>query len=125
MYFIVYFKTALTPDKGLENLRVAISSNGTLGDFQAKDLVVFSEERTKSTTTTGRKGLGSLSINVIRLRVFSRSHFHPLFLFYSSFPCLASFPSTSFCHIFLLSYVCQLFAKVCSKVLHFIETVII
>ncbi|XP_015779885.1 PREDICTED: fibroblast growth factor receptor homolog 1-like [Acropora digitifera] len=52
VYFILYFEAAVTPDKGIENLRVAISSNGTFGDFQAKDLVLHSEERTKSTTTT-------------------------------------------------------------------------
>ncbi|XP_067052294.1 fibroblast growth factor receptor 2-like isoform X2 [Acropora muricata] len=52
VFFILYFKTAVTPEKGIENLRVAISANNTFGDFQAKDLVLQSEESTKATTTT-------------------------------------------------------------------------
>ena len=53
VYFILYFKTAVTPEKGIENLRIAISSNGTFGDFQAKDSILMSEESTTSTKTTG------------------------------------------------------------------------
>ena len=78
VYFILYFEAAVTPDKGIENLRVAISSNGTFGDFQAKDLVLHSEERTKSTTTTGIKGLSLLSINVVGLHASSPSYYLPL-----------------------------------------------
>ncbi|XP_044164816.1 fibroblast growth factor receptor 2-like isoform X1 [Acropora millepora] len=55
VYFILYFKTAVTAEKGIENLRVAVSSTGTFGDFQAKNLVLISDKSTKSTTTTGFK----------------------------------------------------------------------
>ena len=54
VYFTLSFKTAVTLEKGLENLRVAIS-NGTFGDFQAKDLVPLSNKSTTSTTPTGTK----------------------------------------------------------------------
>ena len=54
VYFILHFKTAVTPQEGVENLRVAISSDGTLGDFQVKELVIHPEESTKSSTTTGK-----------------------------------------------------------------------
>ena len=65
VYFIMYFKTAMNPEKGIENLRVTISSNGTFGDFQAKDLALNIEESTESATPIGIKGLGILSINVL------------------------------------------------------------
>ena len=65
VYFILYFKTAMHPEKGIENLRVTISSNGTFGDFQAKDLALNIEESTESATPIGIKGLGILSINVL------------------------------------------------------------
>ena len=81
----------MTPEKGIENLRVAISANDTFGDLQAKDLVLQSEESTKSTKTTGIKGLGILSINVRELHVSSRSHSRPLSLFCSSISRLAVF----------------------------------
>ena len=64
IFFILYFKSAVTTEKGIENLRVAISANNTFGDLQAKDLVLQSEDSTKSTTTTGIKRLGIPSINV-------------------------------------------------------------
>ena len=96
--FILYFKTAVTPEKGIEKLRVAISSNGTFGDFQAKNLVLMSEESTKSTTTTGIKGLGILSIDVIGLHLTSHFHYPPLAFSLSFVPSLAAFTSTSFCH---------------------------
>ena len=130
VYFILFFKTAVTPEKGIENLRVAISSNGTLGGFQAKDLALHSEERTKSTTTTGIKGLGILSNNVRGLHVSSRFHSRPLSVFCSSVSRLAVFnqsiklfSSTSFCHILLLCLVSEFFTQLSRKVLHFIETV--
>ena len=75
VYFILYFKTAVTPQEGVENLRVAISSDGTLGDFQVKELVIHPEESTKSSTTTGIKGLVILFINAFGLYVCSRSYF--------------------------------------------------
>ena len=81
----------MTPEKGIENLRVAISANNTFGDFQAKDLVLQSEESTKATTTTGIKRLGIPSINVRGLHVSSRSHSRPLSLFCSSLSRLAVF----------------------------------
>ncbi|XP_067029817.1 fibroblast growth factor receptor 3-like isoform X4 [Acropora muricata] len=56
VHFTLYFKTAVTPEKGIDNLRVAISSNGSFGSFQAWDLVLNSEESTKSTATTGAIG---------------------------------------------------------------------
>ena len=65
VFFILFFKTAVTPQKGIENLRVAISSDGTLGDFQVKELVIHPEESTKSSTTTGIKGLVILFISLI------------------------------------------------------------
>ncbi|XP_015755460.1 PREDICTED: fibroblast growth factor receptor 3-like [Acropora digitifera] len=52
VFFILYFKTAVTPEKGIENLRLFISANNTFGDFPAKDLVLQPAEGTKSTTTT-------------------------------------------------------------------------
>jgi len=110
----------VTPQKGIENLRVAISSDGTLGDFQVKEMVIHPEESTKSSTTTGIKGLGILSVNaywVIRLLSFS---FSPLSLLYSLVPCLVVFSPT----FFLPLHFSQLFTKVSSKVLHFIENVI-
>ncbi|XP_067030240.1 fibroblast growth factor receptor 2-like isoform X4 [Acropora muricata] len=55
VYFILYFKTAMNREKGIENLRVTISSNGTFGDFQAKDLFLNTEESTKSATPTENK----------------------------------------------------------------------
>jgi len=55
IFFILYFKSAVTTEKGIENLRVAISANNTFGDLQAKDLVLQSEDSTKSTTTTETK----------------------------------------------------------------------
>jgi len=91
VFFILYFKTAVTPEKGIENLRVAISANNTFGDFQAKDLVLQSEESTKPTTTTGIKGLGIPSINVRGLHVSSCSHSRPLSFFCSSLSRLTVF----------------------------------
>ncbi|XP_015773062.1 PREDICTED: fibroblast growth factor receptor 3-like isoform X3 [Acropora digitifera] len=52
VHFILYFKTALTPEKGIENLRVAISANDTIGDFQVEELVIYTRKSTNSTTTT-------------------------------------------------------------------------
>ncbi|XP_067039370.1 fibroblast growth factor receptor 3-like isoform X2 [Acropora muricata] len=52
VHFNLYFKTAVTPEKGTENLRVAISANGTFGDFQVEKLVIYSKKRTNSTTKT-------------------------------------------------------------------------
>ena len=99
----------MNPEKGIENLRVTISSNGTFGDFQAKDLALYIEESTKSATPIGIKGLGILSIN------FYGSHSPPLFLYYSSLSFFSS--STSF----WLCFVYQLFIiiNVSSKVLQF------
>ena len=78
---ILYFKTAVTPEKGIENLRVAISVNGTFGDFQVEKLAIYSKKRTNSTTTTGIKGLGILSIAVILgSDLCSGFHFPPLFV---------------------------------------------
>ena len=114
VYFILYFKTAVTPKKGIENLRVAISSNGTFGDFQAKDLDLISEESTKSTTPKGIMALGILSIKLIGLHASSVSHFPFHALSYSSFPCLGALPSTSFCLAFLQ------YSSFHSKVLHFL-----
>ena len=81
----------MTTEKGIENLRVAISANNTFGDLQAKDLVLQSEESTKSTTTTGTKRLGIPSINVRELHVSSRSHSRPLSLLCSSVSRLDAF----------------------------------
>ncbi|KAK2547157.1 hypothetical protein P5673_033060, partial [Acropora cervicornis] len=50
--FIRYFKTALTPEKGLENLRAVISSNGTFGRYKAGALVPLSDKNTTITTPT-------------------------------------------------------------------------
>ncbi|XP_067032626.1 fibroblast growth factor receptor 3-like isoform X6 [Acropora muricata] len=52
VHFILYFKTDLTPEKGIENLRVAISANDTIGDFQVEELVIYTRKSTNSTTTT-------------------------------------------------------------------------
>ena len=110
VYFILFFKTAMNPEKGIENLRVAIFANDTFGGLQAKDLVLQSEERTKSTTTTGIKGLGTLSINVRGLHVSSGSHSRPLSVFCSSFSRLAVFNQSSFSllHLFATSFCCVL-----------------
>ena len=116
----------MTPEKGLENLRVTISSNGTFGDFQVKELVIHPEESTKSSTTTGIKGLDILSINVFGLHVCSGSCsllFLSLILLF--FVWLFSLQHFFFYHIFLLCPIPQLFSQVSSKVLHFIESVII
>ena len=102
--FILYFKTAVTPEKGIENLRVAIFSNGTFGDFQAKDVVLHSEESTKSTTTTGIKGLGILSINVIGVACMLLLSFpcsFSLLFFCSSFSCFLFYIFLS--HLFVVS----------------------
>ena len=113
----------MTTEKGIENLRVAISANNTFGDLQAKDLVLQSEESTKSTTTTGIKRLGIPSINVI----FSFS-FLPLSLFCSSVSRLAVFNQSinqlyfSLLHLFAISFCCVLSLNVSRKVLHFVET---
>ena len=62
----------MTPEKGTENLRVAISANGTFGDFQVEKLVIYSKKRTNSTTKTGINRLGILSIAILLgLHVFS------------------------------------------------------
>ena len=114
VYFILYFEATVTPDKGIENLRVAISSNGTFGDFQAKDLVLHSEERTRSTTTTGIKGLSNLSINVIELHASSLSHSPlSLSLFYSS---------SSVFDLFLVFF-CSIPSSYCLRFLHSIITI--
>ena len=90
----------MTPEKGIENLRVAISSDGTFGDFQVKELVVYSKKSTNSTATKGIKGLGILSIAMLLgLHVCSGFHSPPLSIFFF-FSRLVVFSSTSFCHIF-------------------------
>ena len=81
VFFILFFKTAVTPQKGIENLRVAISSDDTLGDFQVRELVIHPEESTKSSTTTGIKGLVILFINVFGLYLCARSY-SILFLYF-------------------------------------------
>lgn len=63
VYFVLYFKTAVTPEKGLENLRVVIYSNGTFGRYKAGDLVPLSNKSTTSTTPTGIKEVRILSID--------------------------------------------------------------
>ena len=100
VYFILYFKTAVTAEKGIENLRVAVSSTGTFGDFQAKNLVLISDKSTKSTTTTGIKGLRIPLIDVIGLDVSFRFHSLSLAFSLSSLPFIAALPSTSFCETF-------------------------
>ena len=107
----------MTPEKGINNLRVAISSDGSFGSFQAWDLVLNSEESTKSTATTGIKGLGIFSSNVVRLHVSSRSHSPPLSLFYSFVPHLPVFSSFA---SFLLCFVSQFFTNI-SNILHFLR----
>ena len=95
----------MTPEKGIENLRVAISANGTFGDFQVEKLVIYSKKRTNSTTTTGIKGQGILSIAILLgLHVCSGFQSPPLsvLLFFSP---LVVFSFTSFWHIFFLSLV--------------------
>lgn len=71
VHFTLSFKTAVTLENGLENLRVAIS-NGTFGDFQALWVPVSksttsttptgTKENTTSSTTTGIKRVGVLNI---------------------------------------------------------------
>ena len=108
VHFTLYFKTAVTPEKGIENLRVAISANDTIGDFQVEELVIYSRKSTNSTTITGIKGLGILSISLLfGLGVHICSGFHSpllcvLLIFVSR---LVVFTSRSFCHIFFLSLV--------------------
>ena len=58
VHFILYFKTAVTPEKGLENLRAAISSNDSYADFPAKDLLPLSDESTTSATPGSPKPIG-------------------------------------------------------------------
>jgi len=53
VYFVLYFKTALTPEKGLENLKIVISTNGTFGRYKARDLLSLSDRSTASTTPEG------------------------------------------------------------------------
>ena len=71
VYFTLSFKTAVTLEKGLENLRVAIS-NGIFGDFQVfwgpvsnksttSTTPTGTKENTTSTTTTGIKRVGVLN----------------------------------------------------------------
>ena len=96
VYFILYFNTAMTPEKGIENLRVAISSTGTFGDFQAKNLVLISDKSTKSTTTAGMKGLRIPFIDVIGLDFSFRFHSPSHAFALSSLPFLAALPSASF-----------------------------
>ena len=109
VHFILYFKTALTPEKGIENLRVAISANDTIGDFQVEELVIYTRKSTNSTTTTGIKRLGILFIALLfGLRVHICSGFHSptlcvFFLFFVSQ--LVVFSPRSFCHILFLSLV--------------------
>ena len=55
MNFILHFKIGVTREKGLENLRIAISSNGTFGGIEAKYLF---DERTTSTTPVKPKPAG-------------------------------------------------------------------
>lgn len=116
VYFVLYFKTAVTPEKGIENLRVAVSSNGTFGDFQAKNLVLISEKRTKSTTTTGIKGTTHPIYPCYWVTCF--------FSLWFSFSGFLSFFSSLFScapfHIFLS----QIFTKDFPVVLLFVETVI-
>ena len=80
VYFILYFKTAVTPEKGIENLRVAISSDGTFGDFQAEDLVLLSDESTTSTTPTGTKEntTSNTTTGVKRVGVRNNSFLSPM-----------------------------------------------
>ena len=87
VYFTLNFKTAVTPEKGIENLRVAISSKGTFGDFQAKDLVLHSEESTNSTPSTGIKGLGINIIGAAYFLLLSLPSPFSLLFFCSSFSC--------------------------------------
>ena len=108
VHFTLYFKTAVTPEKGIENLRVAISANDTIGDFQVEELVIYSRKSTNSTTTTAITGLGILSISMLfGLHVYIcsglRSPHLCVLLFVVSR--LAVFCSRSFCHIFFLSLV--------------------
>ncbi|XP_015748651.1 PREDICTED: hemicentin-2-like [Acropora digitifera] len=67
VYFVLYFNTALTPEKGLENLKIVISTNGTFGRYKARDLLSLSDRSTTSTTPTG--------INDVRILAI-----HPLFI---------------------------------------------
>ena len=86
---ILYFKTAVTPEKGIENLRVAISANDTIVDFQVEELVIYSRKSTNSATTTGIKELGILSISMsfgLRVHICSGLHSpHLCVFFYLSF----------------------------------------
>lgn len=75
VHFTLSFKTAVTLEKGLENLRVAIS-NGTFGDFQAF-WVLVSIKSTTSTTPTGTKEntTSSTTTGIKRVRVLNISLF--------------------------------------------------
>ena len=95
VYFILYFKTAMNPEKGIENLRVTIFSNDTFGDFQAKDLALNIEESTESATPIGLKGLGILPINVLGHMLFMALI---LLLF---FPSILLFHFLALPHLFL------------------------
>ena len=99
----MYFKTAMNPEKGIENLRVTISSNGTFGDFQAKDLALNIEESTESATPIGIKGLRILPINVLG---------HMLFM---ALILLLFFPSILLFHFLALPH---LFAVFCLPAFH-------
>ena len=63
VYFVLYFKTALTPEKGLENLKIVISTNGTFGRYKARDLLSLSDSSTASTTPAGINDVRILSIH--------------------------------------------------------------
>ena len=108
VHFIQYFKTAVTPEKGIKNLRVAISANDTFGDLQVNKLVIYSRKSTNSTTTKGTKGLGILSISILfglRVHICSGFHFPPLCVLLFFVSRLVVFSSRSFCHILFLSLV--------------------
>ena len=108
VYFILYFKTAVTPQKGIEHLRVAISSDGTLGDFQVRELVIHPEESTKSSTTTGIKGLVILFINAFGLYLFSRSYSILFLSFIHLFLVWLFSLLHFFCRFFSLSCLCEI-----------------
>mgnify|MGYP000090835885 FL=1 len=108
VHFILYFKTAVTPEKGIENLRVAISANDTIGDFQVEELVIYTRKSTNSTTTTGIKGLGILFIALLfglRVHICSGFHSPPLCVLLFVVSRLVVFSPRFFCHILFLSLV--------------------
>lgn len=107
VYFVLYFKTAVTPEKGLENLKIVISTNGTFGRYKARDLFSLSDKSTTSTTPTGINDVRILSIHplsIYSLFLACMSVSSRLFLY-----CLRAFFPINFFFLHRLSR--QLFTK--------------